>query len=77
MLRSLTVKTSAHQHAKLVSGSVWNVKPVYLIIKEYRQTAVVLPRATDNERRRIEHSLQLVHDELRRSSQYSVAVVNA
>jgi len=64
--RCLTVKTAVHHDAQLIGDSLWHIQPMELIVQECRQTAVELPCVTDHTCGRIEHSLNLVSDRLRR-----------
>jgi len=75
--RCQTVKTAVHHDAQLISDSLWHVQPMELIAQECSQTAVELPCVTGHTCGRIEHSLQLVSDRLRRSCIECIARVDA
>jgi len=55
--RCLDVVASVHQHTELVLHSVWNVKPIRLVVHEIRQTVIVFLCATDNACGHVQHSL--------------------
>jgi len=75
--RCQTMKTAVHHDAQLIDDYLWHVQPMELIVQECRQTAVERPCVTGHMCGRIEHSLQLVSDRLRRPCIQCIATVDA
>jgi len=71
------VKTTVYHDAQLIGDSLWHVQPMELIVQKCRQTMVELPCVTDHTCGRIEHSLKLVSNRLRRPCIECIAVVDA
>jgi len=71
------VKTAVHHDAQLIGDSLWHVQPMELIVQECRQTVVELLCVIDHACGRIEHSLKLVSNHLRRPCIEYIAIVDA
>jgi len=74
---SRTVQTSACDHTEFVLDTLGYVKPVELCMHQLRQTTIELPCTTDYTSCRVQHSLQLVGDDLWSPSEDNVTVVDA
>jgi len=61
---SRTVQTSACDHTEFILDTLWYVKPVQLSMDQLPQTAIEPPCTTDYTSCRVQHSLQLVGDDL-------------
>jgi len=66
-----------HCHSEFVLHSLRNVEPVQVGVEQLWQTTVELPRSSDETCNSIQHTLQLVSNVHRRTSQDSVAVIHS